>query len=88
MNEYLFKDEIVAFLKEETCGRLGSLSEQCEKYIDIKSFDLLNDLIINKHESSILCHDMGLCMKIQMTSESTKRFYDINVSLIGFIFHR
>jgi hypothetical protein len=38
------KEEIVSLIKREQCNRLGSLREACEKYIDIESPKILDDL--------------------------------------------
>lgn len=67
-------------MKEQKCSRLGSSRSDCEKYIEPRSFDILNDLVYNNVESSVICHRMGLCLKIQLTSQSTRRFYNIHVS--------
>lgn len=70
--QYLVKNDvdnkkILLFIENNLCKRLGKYSKTCVEYLE-KEGEQVIELIENEIEPSILCSELGLCMKIQLTS--------------------
>lgn len=74
---------IFKFVEKELCYRLGNMNQTCVDYIEQEG-ELLLHLIEKQVDPSAVCHQMGLCLNVQVewqpTASSTDlKFYDLNV---------
>ncbi|CAF0924419.1 unnamed protein product [Brachionus calyciflorus] len=69
--------KVLNFIEKQLCYRMGSLKETCVQYVEQEGAEIIN-LLINSVDPSIVCHFMGLCLKVQIT-KPTEKFYDLEV---------
>lgn len=70
--------KVLDFIKKQLCTRLGSLNSTCVEYIEQEGLQIIQ-LLINAVDPSLVCRQMGLCLKIQVTDDQNEKFYDLNV---------
>ncbi|RNA12359.1 proactivator polypeptide-like [Brachionus plicatilis] len=69
--------KVLNFIEHQLCGRLGTLNNTCVEYVEQEGAEII-ELLIKSVDPAMVCHAMGLCLKIQV-EQSEPKFYDLNV---------
>lgn len=69
--------KVLNFIEHQLCGRLGTLKTTCIEYVEQEGAEII-ELLIKSVDPALVCHAMGLCLKVQV-EENTQKFYDLDV---------
>ena len=71
--------KILDFIESQLCARLGAYNSTCVEYVSAEGAIIL-ELLAKSVDPSIVCHGMGLCLKVQVSDEFVnEKFYDLQV---------
>ena len=57
---FQIKDQVLALIEKELCGKLGALNATCVQYVESYGKVILYELS-QKIDPSVICHNIGLC---------------------------